>query len=160
MQHKRHCIAVGPWLVAVMLALLWVEGNGRAAQAQTPYAAYLPLLSDASADHLRWAASEPVTLAPTPSSAPLAALDRHGQLHLLWQTRYVPRFIYHTVLTDSGLSPPAPVAPTLGRSELLYPPLVDRSGTLCQWRVGIPHFWRNRIPQLRCSCGVIPPSGV
>lgn len=143
-----------------MLALLWVEGNGRAAQAQTPYAAYLPLLSDASADHLRWAASEPVTLAPTPSSAPLAALDRHGQLHLLWQTRYVPRFIYHTVLTDSGLSPPAPVAPTLGRSELLYPPLVDRSGTLCQWRVGIPHFWRNRIPQLRCSCGVIPPSGV
>lgn len=98
--------------------------------AQTAHTAYLPPAVERSAGPLWWSTSAAVTLSPPPASGLLTALDNQGRLHLLWHTCYAPQFIYHTYLTAQGWAPPAPIAPTLGRSELLYPPLVDQEDAL------------------------------
>lgn len=125
-------------LLVLLTVLLYLTLAQVPALAQAEHQVYLPLAIDPAAGPLWWSTSAAVTLTPIPAAGVLSALDGQGRLHLLWHTRYAPQFIYHTYQTDSGWSPPTPVALTLGRSELLYPPLVDRAGAL--------HLvWRNHL---------------
>jgi hypothetical protein len=79
-----------------------------------------------------WSWNEPVmlTLSPEPFDPPLLVIDNAGRPHIIWDTLSSPRYIFHTYLSDSGWTPPNPIATSLGASETLFPPIIDTTGTI------------------------------
>lgn len=98
---------------------------------------YLPLVAKEHDPAWIWREEITVTVTPSPDDI-LMAIDRQGRVHLLWHPSYSsPKFVYHTYLSSSGWTSPTVVAPSLGTSEVLFPPVVAPDGVL--------HFlWRNR----------------
>ncbi|MFN3763856.1 MAG: hypothetical protein ACK4WK_11745, partial [Anaerolineae bacterium] len=101
------------------------------------YLVYLPLVAREYDPTWVWRGGITVTLTPSPGKI-LMAIDRQGRVHLLWHPAYSsPKFIYHTYLLPLGWTSPTVVAPSLGSSEVMFPPVVAPDGTL--------HFlWWNR----------------
>jgi hypothetical protein len=92
---------------------------------------FLPLIANDYDSAWHWTSVVTPTLTPSAYSAPLLAIDRAGQVHLLWDTLSTnARFIYHSYLTSQSWTTPTAILPTLGTSSVLYPPLVDTSGAL------------------------------
>ena len=80
-----------------------------------------------------WILGQPikVQLSPTPLTTPYLVVDSFGRPHLLWATwPGSSAFIYHIYLTDQGWTNPAPIAPTLGNSKLLNPPIAGKNNDL------------------------------
>ncbi|MGB9777605.1 MAG: hypothetical protein ACPLYD_16780 [Anaerolineae bacterium] len=98
---------------------------------------YLPLVAKEYDPTWVWREGITVTVTPSPDDI-LMAIDRQGQVHLLWHPSYFsPKFIYHTFLSPSGWTSPTIVASSLGSSEVLFPPVVAPNGVL--------HLlWRNQ----------------
>ena len=134
------------WVMAVVVAG-WLVRDSAKAQA-VDNTTLLPLVMGEYDAGWQWQTSEAMELAPKPASTPVVAIDAAGRLHVLWDTRTYPRFIYHRYFDGSGWSAPAPVAESLGTSELLYAPLVDDAGALhLVWRsdLGVSTDSRYRL---------------
>ena len=92
---------------------------------------YLPLVMNDFDPAWHWGAIVTPTLTPGAYDTPLLAIDRTGQVHVLWDTLSTnSRFIYHSYLTAQRWTTPTAILPTLGTSYVMYPPIVDTSGTL------------------------------
>jgi hypothetical protein len=124
------------WLgvsLAVVLLLITSVGTPLLAQdlPNEDYFVYLPLIANDYDPAWHWTALVTPTLTPSPYNVPLMALDRGGQVHLLWDTLTTnSRFIYHTYTISRSWSSPAAILPTLGTSYVLYPPAVSVTGSL------------------------------
>lgn len=104
----------------------------------TPNIIYLPLLTRHFDPAWQWQQPELFELSPTPNTSDpiLMSIDSLGQPHLLYDTLYDPRFIYHTYFAAQGWITPTQVANTFGTSYTLFPPVVDEQGS-------IHLLWRN-----------------
>lgn len=136
----------GQWWITVtiagaLVALLYLATGGVIAQSPEQngdeYLVYLPLVAKDYDPTWVWREAITVTLTPSPGGI-LMAIDRQGQVHLLWHPSFsAPKFISHTYLSPSGWTSPTVVAPSLGSSEVLFPPVVAPDGVL--------HLlWRNQ----------------
>jgi hypothetical protein len=112
------------------------EEHGLAQDTNEGQIIYGPLLMQNHDSSMTWLEPVSVDLEPRPTNQPLAIIDRQGRLHLLWDTLSSPRFIYHTMQTESGWTTPAPVALSSGTSYILFTPYVDEDGF-------IHLVWRN-----------------
>ena len=123
--------------VVLFLLVAGAIGAQSPDQNDNDYFVYLPLV--AREYDPTWAWREGITVTLTPSyGGLLMAIDRQGRVHLLWHPSFSsPKFIYHTYLSPSGWTSPTVVAPSLGSSEVLYPPVVAPDGV-------IHLLWRNR----------------
>lgn len=133
----------GQWQATVIVAFALFLSATSIIIAQSPdqngdeYLVYLPLVAKEYDPTWVWREEITVTLTPRPGGI-LMAIDRQGQVHLLWHPSFSsPRFISHTYLSPSGWTSPTVVAPSLGSSEVLFPPVVAPDGVL--------HLlWRNQ----------------
>lgn len=127
-------LGLGGWLL--ILRIGW--GNATPVWAQgdcgNNSCAYLPLVARDYDPTWVWGSVLTPTLTPSPASNvnPLLAIDRQGQVHVLWGTTSygVPAFIYHTYLTAAGWTSPTAVAQSLGTSSVLFPPVVAPDGAM------------------------------
>lgn len=128
-------------VVLALAALLPLASGGAVAQSPDQngdeHFVYLPLIVKDYDPTWIWREGITVTLTPSPGGI-LMAIDRQGRVHLLWHPAFsAQKFIYHTYLASSGWTPPTVVAPSLGSSEVLFPPVVAPDGVL--------HLlWRNQ----------------
>jgi hypothetical protein len=142
MNFAKHCksrlrtIAIISCLMALFLSSPVAIEHSLAQEGTEDYPLYMPLVLQNHDSSLTWVEPSTVDLTPRPNSSPLAIIDSQGRLHLLWDTLSSPRFIYHTMQSGSGWSPPAPVAPSNGTSYILYEPYVGDNGV-------IHLVWRN-----------------
>ena len=121
----------------VLTALLIALGQAQAQTGDEPPQSYLPIVMREHDAAWRWLPVETLTPAPNPNTGDslLLAIDNQGQTHLLWDTLYSPRFIYHSYQAGGAWTPPAPISETLGTSYTLYAPLRDAAGRLhLVWR--------------------------
>ncbi|MCX7856140.1 MAG: hypothetical protein N2556_09280 [Anaerolineae bacterium] len=136
----------GQWWVTAsiagaLVALFLLATGGAIAQSPDQngdeHLVYLPLVAKEYDPTWVWRKGITVTLTPSPDGI-LMTIDRQGQIHILWHPSFSsPKFIYHTYLSPSGWTSPTAVAPSLGSSEVLFPPVVAPDGVL--------HLlWRNR----------------
>jgi len=93
---------------------------------------FLPLVANEYDPTWVWTEITTPTLTPSPFlSTPLIAIDKQGQVHLFWDTSSSQsQFIYHSYLTAQGWTTPTEVAPSLGSSDTLYPPVVGQDGRI------------------------------
>jgi hypothetical protein len=134
--HKYPCLR---WFVFILTLILIFFSHEKLSYAQTSsHEIYLPILAKDFNSAQYWSNPAAITLAPTPHNTPLAVLDQSGRLHLIWDTLYSPRFLYHAYLSDQGWSAPMPIAQTLGTSYTMYVPVVDQRGD-------IHLLWRNYL---------------
>ncbi len=138
-----HSLRQTKWFIQVACLVLissWLIGSYPtfAQTASTSNPIYLPLLARQFDPAWQWQQPQLFELSPDPNTSDpmLLTIDTFGQPHLLYDTLFDPRFIYHTYLTDQGWITPTQVADTLGISYTLFPPVVDDQG-------GIHLLWRN-----------------
>lgn len=128
---------------ALVAALALGTSYNSAAGQETSHSLYLPTLSTYAVDMhgsigLTWGGTTATHLEPTPNGKLLSAIDSFGHPHILWGTLTSPRLIYHSWLAADGWSAPAPVAQSLGSSDVLYGPYVDGAGALhLVWRADL-----------------------
>ncbi len=126
-------------LTLFCLAVWLLTATPVKAQEPITLTTYLPLVFNGYDPSWSWSIESTPTLTPTVNTVyhPLLAIDREGQVHFLWQPIASPQFIYHTYLTATGWTSPTAVAPSLGNSSLLFPPVIAPDGKM--------HFlWLNR----------------
>jgi hypothetical protein len=99
---------------------------------------YLPLVDHQFDPAWSWQAAQAFELTPIPNTGDpmLMSIDLAGQPHLLYDTFFEPRYIYHTYPTSQGWITPTQIANTLGTSYTLFPPVRDEQG-------GLHLLWRN-----------------
>ena len=97
---------------------------------------YLPLVNRNYDPSWQWQPPSPaLTATPPPAvnTIPVAAIDRQGQVHLLWAINASAsegKYIYHSTLTPSGWTTPAAILPALGTSYSPVTPVVGPDGAL------------------------------
>lgn len=87
-----------------------------------------------------WQKIDAPTIKPVTLKSPLTILDNRGYLHLLWDTPASSgdAFIYHSYYNGSAWTPPAPIALTLGVSDI-------RSVSFVSANDGIHLLWYNTL---------------
>jgi hypothetical protein len=134
-QHRQIGVCMLIWTILLLVGVLSLFIGHLPAQAQTVELdtyVFLPLVARDYDPTWQWTSTFTPTLSPAPYHNPLMTIDQQGQVHLLWDTiTSQDRFIYHTYLiTASTWTTPTTVAQSLGTSSVLYPPIVDSSGTI------------------------------
>ena len=100
------------------------------AQTEDNNTVYLPIVDNNYDPNWQWSTAITVELTPAPQDTPLLTLDRGGRLHIFWDTRHAPRFIYHTYLSEQGWTIPVAIAQTLGTSNVASTPSVGQNGDI------------------------------
>lgn len=80
-----------------------------------------------------WQFGDPVKvpIQPAAFSTPYIIVDSMGRPHILLDAFGGEKtFLYHTYLTEQGWSAAAPIAQTLGRSQLLHPPVAGKQNDI------------------------------
>ena len=100
-----------------------------------PNELYLPVVIGPPPSGWQWSSLPTVELSPVPSGGPVSVIDSERRVHLFWDSKTPPQFVYHTFLGDQGWTDPQPVGQPLGTSHVLGPPAVGADGALhLVWR--------------------------